>query len=216
MLVLYFVGTRMEEEYGGREFLAFYLTAGLFANTAYFLCHQTGLQPFAFAVGASGAVVAALVLYAFHHPNQQVLLFFVIPMPVWVLVVAYVVLDMLGAIGAVRGQIAYAVHLGGALFGFLYYQWGGRITALFRHSPAARRRRQPALRIVPAEPQETPEPVPATVDAPPRPEPTSDEPFEVKVDRVLAKVSALGQESLTEEEREILFRAGEVYKKRRK
>ena len=63
--------------------------------------------------------------------------------------------------------------------------------------------------------EDAPEPVTASVEAPPRAE-ASDEPFEVKVDRVLAKVSQHGQESLTAEEREILFRAGEVYKKRRK
>lgn len=215
MMVLYFVGSRMEEIYGSREFLAFYLLAGVFANTAYFLTHLAGLQPFAFAVGASGAVNAALVLYALHFPRQQVLLFFVIPMPVGVLVIAFIALDALGALGAVRGQIAYAVHLGGALFGFLYYQSEWRFTAVFGRS-RARKRRQPALRIVPAEPDVTPEPVPATVDAPPRAEAAPDEPFEAKVDRVLAKVSQHGQSSLTEEEREILFRAGEVYKKRRK
>ena len=36
------------------------------------------------------------------------------------------------------------------------------------------------------------------------------------VDRVLEKVSRYGQESLTPEERDILFRAGEHYKKRRR
>ena len=36
------------------------------------------------------------------------------------------------------------------------------------------------------------------------------------MDAVLAKVSKFGQESLTPEEREILFKASELYKKKRK
>ncbi|HUR52896.1 MAG TPA: rhomboid family intramembrane serine protease [Gemmataceae bacterium] len=217
MFVLYWVGSRMEEKYGGGEFLAFYLLAGVTANLLYFLSQEAGLQPNASAVGASGAVNAALVLYALHYPRQQVLLFFVIPMPVWVLVVAFITLDALGTFGAVNQQVAYAVHLGGALFGFLYYQSGRRITAIFTRSPnRAKRRRAPALRLVPAEPAELSAPLPVTNEPPAQPADPTEEPFEVKVDRVLAKVSALGQESLTSEEREILFRAGEVYKNRRK
>ncbi|MBA4065611.1 MAG: hypothetical protein C0501_18230, partial [Isosphaera sp.] len=32
MLILYFAGTRLEERYGGKEFLAFYLLGGVFAQ----------------------------------------------------------------------------------------------------------------------------------------------------------------------------------------
>lgn len=213
MFVLYWVGSRMEEKYGGAEFLAFYLLAGITSCLLYFLTQLAGLQPPANAVGASGAVNAALVLYAFHYPRQTVLLFLVIPMPVWALVALFITFDALGAFGAGNQQIGYAVHLGGALFGFLYFQADRRFTAVFKRQ---RRRRAPALRLVPVEPPElsaSPPPPPAPA---PRPVDPTDEPFEVKVDRVLAKVSALGQESLTAEERELLFRAGEVYKKRRK
>ena len=217
MFILYWVGSRMEDVYGSGEFLAFYIFAGVGANLAYFGTQMANLQPLALAVGASGAVNAALVLYALHYPRQQVLLFFIIPMPIWVLVLAFITLDALGTFGAVNQQIAYAVHLGGALFGFLYFQSGWRITAMFRRPPRrAKRRPPPALRLVPVEPPPEEEPVAATADTPHRPTEQFDEPFEAKVDRVLAKVSAQGQESLTAEERDILFRAGEVYKKRRK
>jgi hypothetical protein len=62
---------------------------------------------------------------------------------------------------------------------------------------------------------DTPEPVGAAIESRPRPREGNDE-IESKVDAVLAKVSKLGQESLTPEEREILFKASELYKKRRK
>jgi hypothetical protein len=72
--------------------------------------------------------------------------------------------------------------------------------------------------VPPPEPEEpeTPEPVGAAVENQPRPKEAADENLEAKVDQVLAKVSKYGQESLTPEEREILFKASELYKKRRK
>ncbi len=52
-----------------------------------------------------------------------------------------------------------------------------------------------------------------TVPAPPRED--VDEHLEAKLDAVLEKVARYGQDSLTDSERQILFRASEVYKKRR-
>jgi membrane associated rhomboid family serine protease len=241
MLVLYWTGTRLEERYGSKEFLAFYLLAGVAANAGYFLIQEAGLMPMVKpvlirdngiekvidkvipALGASGAVTAALVLYAFHHPRQRVYLYFVIPMPVWVLVVLFVALNTLGALGAVKGQVAYAVHLCGAFFGLVYFQSGRRITALLPSLPSRSARRvQPRLRVLPPdsapEHEAEPEPVGAAVqNPPPRPaDPPPDEHLEARVDRILEKVSKHGQESLTAEERELLFRASELYKKRRK
>ena len=76
---------------------------------------------------------------------------------------------------------------------------------------------RPKLRVVvPPVEEETPEPVGAPVQAAPRPAEAADEQLEAKLDAVLEKVSKHGQESLTPEEREILFKASELYKKRRK
>jgi membrane associated rhomboid family serine protease len=224
MLVLYFAGTRLEERYGSREFLAFYVGAGLFSSLAYLLASVAGLADVERALGASGAVTAVLVLFACHYPRQKVLLYFIIPMPVWVLVVAFVAIDLLGATGGAIGvrtaPVGYVAHLGGALFGGLYFWAGIRITELFRRSPRAATRVRPKLRVVPTEPEDdTPTPVGAPVESRPLPkegQEAVDEQLEARLDQVLEKVSKYGQESLTPEEREILFKASEVYKKRRK
>jgi membrane associated rhomboid family serine protease len=220
MLVLYWAGSRLEEHYGGREFLLFYLCAGLFASTLRFAVQAAGLAPPSIALGASGAVTAVLVLYACHYPRQQILVMFVLPMPVWLVAVLYVALDVMGALGVGRGGVGYLAHLGGALFGLGYYKLGVRISNIL---PAARGRQPvrsaPKLRVVPSDPDEADEdeePVGAAVDAPARSGGVADEQFEARVDQLLQKVSQTGQESLTAEERELLFRASEVYKKRRK
>jgi membrane associated rhomboid family serine protease len=216
MLVLYFFGRRLEETYGTLEFVLFYVLGGVFASVVYLLLFVAGVVGPSIAIGASGAVTAVVILFALNFPRQQVLLFFVIPMPMWVLGVMVVVWDMLGAAGAGNRTTAYVVHLGGAAFGALYYLMGVRFTALFarRHRTAGRRVRS-QLRVIPADPDDTPEPVGAAVESQPRPKAT-DETLEAKVDQVLEKVSKYGQESLTPEERDILFKASELYKKRRK
>jgi membrane associated rhomboid family serine protease len=223
MLVLYFVGTRVEQVYGRWEFLAIYLAAGVFSGLVVMGAELSGLKPVTGGIGASGAVTALVVLFAFHFPRQQILLFFIIPMPAWVAALLFVGIDALGAAGVGRVGIGYFAHLGGALFGLLYYQTGFSLTGLFRRgSGTSSRRARPRLRVIPAEPDDpTPTPVGAAVESPPRPkeggeakEPGED--LEKRVDQVLAKVSQHGQDSLTPEEREILFKASELYKKRRK
>ena len=224
MFVLYWTGTRLEARYGGHEFLAFYLVGGVFANVVYLMAYVFGFAPSSPALGASGAVTAALVLFAFNYPRHQVLVFFIVPMPIWLIVMVYVGLDVLGASGGrVNNQpVAYVVHLGGALFGVIYYKLGLRFLSLVPNTPAVRRPRATQLRVVPrdAELHENPatveSPVAAAVQDASRSNSEGEEPFETRVDRVLEKVSQHGQESLSADERDLLFRASELYKRRRK
>ncbi len=223
MLVLYFVGTRLEEVYGRSEFVAIYLLAGIFAQVFYFLLWVGGIGPANPSIGASGAISAILVIYAFNFPHQRVLLYFIIPMPVWLLVVLYLGWDILGAMGAANAPVAYLVHIGGVLFGAIYFLAGLKFTDLLRRSPReASERLIPQLRVVPADAvEDTPTPVRAAVESPARAKDGRDagepgEDLEKRLDQVLAKVSKHGQESLTPEEREILFKASELYKKRRR
>jgi len=216
MLALYWAGSILEGIYGSREFVVFYLIAGVFANSLSLATQAAGLFKPAPAIGASGAVTATLVLFAFHFPWQRIHVWFIFPMPVWVMVAIFVGLDMLGAAGVGQRGIGYVVHLGGALFGALYHQSGFRFTTLFSPRGRPARRVRPQLRVVaPVEPADPREPVGAAVESQPRPK-EGREDIESKLDAVLAKVSKYGQESLTPEEREILFRASELYKNRRK
>jgi hypothetical protein len=65
------------------------------------------------------------------------------------------------------------------------------------------------LRVYPDDEPNTPVAVPSPRSG------DVDEHLEAQVDAVLEKVSRHGQDSLTDSEREILFRASEVYKKKR-
>lgn len=214
MLCLFWAGRRLEEIYGSRELAAFYLLAGLAANLVNLVVEVLGGTD-SQALGASGAVMGVLVVFACHFPHQKVLLFFILPMPVWLLVVLFAVLDLLGALGArPNDNIGFVVHLAGAAFGFLYYHTGLRLTRFFRQPrtyPAT-----PRLRVTVPPDDSTAETAQFREASSPRGRTTvADEYLEAKLDAVLEKVAKFGQASLTSEEREILFRASELYKKRR-
>lgn len=218
MLVLYWTGREMEDLYGPREFVLFYLVSGIGANVLYLLTQLAGVAPPGSALGASGAITAAFILFVCHHPHRQVRVWFVLPMPAWLLAVLYVGYTVVSGVGTPPNQrgggTAHFAHLGGAFLGYLYYRSGMRFTHLFPRPTSTRVR--PKLRVVVPPVEEEPQPVGAPIETPPRPAGAPDEQLEAKLDAVLEKVSKYGQESLTPEEREILFKASELYKKRRK
>jgi membrane associated rhomboid family serine protease len=222
MLFLWWFGNEIEGMYGSREFLAFYLTAALVGGLAYVGWEAavnweaiTGPasdgMPRLAAYGASGAVTAVLVLYACHFPTRTILLFFMLPVPIWLLVVISVGLDAFRMLSGNSEGIAVTAHLGGAAFAFGYYKGQWRLLNLWSWL-RSRRLTRPRLRVYREE--EAPRPrAPVSVAAAPKKD--VDEHLEAKLDEVLEKVARFGQDSLTDSERQILFRASEVYKKRR-
>ncbi len=216
MLFLYWFGRGDEEIYGPREFLAFYLMAAVLAGVGTLVATKTGLMDNVPSLGASGAVTAVLVLFACHYPNYTILLFFILPIPVWLLVVINIVSDLTGLLGGVDG-IGFIAHLTGAGFGFVYYRYQLRvlkwIPSFSSQSRHSKPRRHPRLRVF----QESasnessaarPPSVLGSADV-------SDADLEAKLDAVLAKMARHGRESLNAEEQAILLRASEVYKNRR-
>ncbi len=129
--LLWMFGGYVEEIYGRWEFLAFYLTAALMGGLA-FLGEQTaGWGRPALTIGASGAVTAVTILCAFYHPRLTILLFFVLPVPIWVLAVFQVVNDVFGFLGGSGQGVAFSVHLGGAAFAALYFKSKFRILGVW-------------------------------------------------------------------------------------
>jgi membrane associated rhomboid family serine protease len=207
MLLLWWLGTDVEDIYGSREFLAFYLTAAVVAGLA-FLGGELARGNNSPALGASGAVMAVMVVCACHYPHRTMLVWF-IPMPLWLMIVLYVGHDAYVFLVRANSLVAVSAHLGGAAFGFLYYKYQWRILNFVPNLRLwARRRARPKLRVFDEEP--------ATAKASyPTDSADVDEQMEARVDAVLEKVARFGQSSLTEEERQLLLKASEVYKKRR-
>lgn len=205
MLILWMFGREIEQRYGKREFLAFYLCAivagGLvwsLSESLYMWSHGLGAiadQRVPRALGASGAITALVVLFALNYPHRQVLFMFFIPMPMWLAAMIGVLFDVRGAI--VRsGNVAFMDHLGGALFALLYYRFGwtlGRLIPerLKLHWPGTK----PRLRVH---------------------EPDEEGELSQKVDAILQKIQEQGQDSLTWTERRLLEKASRRYQEKRK
>jgi membrane associated rhomboid family serine protease len=211
MWFLWMFGSYVEERYGSREFLAFYLLSALLGGVTYTLGWKLGLNG-QWCLGASGAVTATMILCACLYPRLTILLFFVVPVPLWALAAFQVAQDSFGFLSGKNTRTAFTVHLAGAAFAFAYWKLNWRLTQGWPSLSAWRERRtRPRLRIFDEE-EETPQPV--TVAAPPL-SGDVDEQLEAKLDAVLEKVARSGQGSLTDSERQILLRASAIYKKRR-
>lgn len=117
MFTLYMFGRILENVWGSKRFLFFYLACGVGAAAAHLLM-QYLMGGFAPAVGASGAVMGVIIAFAYLFPNTEV---YLIAFPVkakW-LAIFYVALDLFGGFGMTKDNIAHFAHLGGALTGFL-------------------------------------------------------------------------------------------------
>jgi membrane associated rhomboid family serine protease len=141
MAGLWFLGRSVEAVYGPKEILRFYLVAIVLGTLAQAL-REYAMNPggpWVPCLGASGAVTAVIVLFIFHFPKQTLLLFFVLPVPAWVVGILIIGMNILGAGGVYlpldgdqqrAARVAYDVHLVGAAFGFayFYFKWNlGRL-----------------------------------------------------------------------------------------
>ena len=147
MLFLWWFGHEMEEMYGTREFLIFYLVSAFLGGVAYFLWSWARDNPVP-CIGASGAVTAVMVLYAFHFPTRVIRLMFILPIPIWLFVVFQVGRDFVHFAGGIDNGTAVTVHLAGAAFGFGYYKGNWRLAPLLQWARGLRLpKRRPRVRI---------------------------------------------------------------------
>ena len=206
MIGLFFFGRAIEYRYGAREFLVFYLVSVVVCGLVWSLIGlATHQPPNSGVLGASGAITAVVVLFIFLYPKQTVLLFFVIPMPAWVLGVLLVVSNLGGAAGYLDDDIAYTVHLAGAAFAVLYYKFKWRLSSPFTNMSFSNPlKRQPKLRIHD----------PDSDDFDSGSDASKMDKLAEEEDRILEKIHRQGVESLTRKERKILEKRSRHYKER--
>ena len=148
MFGLWMFGKILENVWGAKRFLFFYLACGLGAAALHILMQyirynqieelwraavaagdtnavqnyinelSSELGP---ALGASGAVMGIFIAFGYLFPNTELFLMF-IPVPIkakW-LMIGLVAIDLFGGVARVSGDnIAHFAHLGGAITGFI-------------------------------------------------------------------------------------------------
>lgn len=129
MLSLFFIGNLVEQIIGRKRFVWFYLLAGVVASIVFVALAYAapyvlyGPQIFGSvtesAVGASGAIFGLAALLTVLLPKLRVLVFFVIPMYLWIaMIVLLFGLWILSAVGGL--PIGNTAHFGGLLLGLAY------------------------------------------------------------------------------------------------
>src|SRR6266436_6466742 len=129
MLGLYCFGMPLEERYGHREFLRFYLIAVVlgfvfWSASNYALLGKGGHDMLCY--GASGGVTAVTLLFCLLYPRATILASFLFPIPAWLMGAFIIVSNLLGSANhsALTGGVAYDVHLVGAAFALAYWRFG--------------------------------------------------------------------------------------------
>jgi membrane associated rhomboid family serine protease len=211
MLFLWWFGSDVEQLYGRKEFLAIYLLSALSGGIAYEAWSMTQANQ-APCLGASGAITTLLVLCACHFPRRTIYVFMILPMPIWLFAILFVVMDAFYFLSQYKTNVAVVVHLAGAGFAFAYYKMQFNITDHFREwmSWKQTRSRSRLKLFDPVPEKEEPVAVSAASSSI-----VMDEHLEAKLDAILEKIALTGKESLTHQEQEVLRQAAEMYKRRR-
>ena len=111
MFALFIFGSLLERKIGTERFLMLYFGAGILAAVFGSFIYSSFLGASA---GVMGVIGATIVFF----PRLTVLLFFVVPMPMWFLGVLYVILDLLGTF--LPNSTANFAHLVGMAVGIAY------------------------------------------------------------------------------------------------
>ena len=152
MFAVWMFGRILEQVWGPKRFLFYYLVcgigAGIIQEVVQYIHYETVLSAYdsvntgmaiipmeeylnmMTTVGASGAVYAILLAFGMLFPNSQMFVF-PIPMPIKAkhFVIGYAVLEVLLGLGSNDG-VAHFAHLGGMLFGLiLIVYWKKKMAA---------------------------------------------------------------------------------------
>jgi membrane associated rhomboid family serine protease len=110
MITLFFFGGFLYRLIGRNRFLLVYFAGGILGNILFILLPPS---PFSVAIGASGAIFALAGVLVVMMPNLRVLLFFIIPLPLWMVVLFFF------ALWSFLPGIAWQAHLGGLVLGLV-------------------------------------------------------------------------------------------------
>lgn len=127
MFAVWMFGLQVEQAWGSRRFLAFYVACLLGAALT-----QLAVQAFTGAtwptVGASGAVFGLLLAFGVMYPENRVFLIFLpVPIKAKYFVLIYAALELFFGVTNMMPMVAHFAHLGGLAGGaILLWRWGWR------------------------------------------------------------------------------------------
>jgi membrane associated rhomboid family serine protease len=205
MLWLYWFGRIFLRYFNARQFGGLYVTGGIFG--AFFFLIAYNLFPYfvnvvgsSYLMGASASVMAIVFAVSFYQKNHEINLLFIGRIKLIYLALGALLIDLLSIVSANAG--GHIAHIGGALFGILFavqYRKGSDLTVsvnrLIDRMVNWRKKRSPRMKVT-YKKQET------------------DEVYNMRkrkemdtLNEILDKLKQSGYESLSSEEKKMLFNA---------
>lgn len=218
MFALWMFGVELENMWGQKRFMYYYLLCGVGAGLCNLLIAPlfTSVGP---TVGASGAIYGILVAFGYLFPDRSIYIYGIIPVKAKYLVIFYMLLEVFAVAGGTDSQIAHMAHLGGGVVGLIYMMTvfkkpGGlfntsvlknKINNLSREkkthsSPVYSNGAKTKKENVPEAKYKELELTDYKKEMETRQKDAQD-----KIDAILDKLSEGGYQSLTEEEKKVLF-----------
>ena len=213
MLMLWMFGMEIENIWGSKKFLAFYLISGIGAGLFQVILSPIFTGALAPTIGASGAIFGVMIAFGMMFPNRYIFVYFLIPMKAKYLIVFLMAIEVL-SVGGIS-FVAHLAHIGGAVTAFIFilldrkYHFNfdrtyDSLLKLFKpkqkkYHPPKQTFRKP-FRI--QQSVEEAEFYDINQDSNENHVITDEE-----IDRILDKISQSGYQNLTEREKKILFEA---------
>lgn len=220
MFALWMFGNAIENAWGSKRFLIYYMVcgigAGLIQELVQYIEVSTTLQGYdsvkiaanqivsmadylnmMTTVGASGAVYGILLAFGMTWPESRIYIYFAIPIKAKWFVIIYGLLELFSGFRGVD-NVAHFAHLGGMIFGLILILYWRRDEYKDKFESKFKIRRNKNYN---------------SGDYQSYSRPKTDEQYnqeradnQKKIDEILDKISKNGYESLTKEEKDFLFR----------
>jgi membrane associated rhomboid family serine protease len=126
MFALWMFGMEIENEWGSKKFLIYYLLCGVGAGLFHLLLSPILGLALAPTIGASGAIFGVMIAFALMFPDRYIYLYLFIPIKAKYLIVILVALEFF-MVDSASSSVAHLAHLGGAIFGFIYIMFDNGI-----------------------------------------------------------------------------------------
>lgn len=211
MFALWMFGMELENIWGSKKFLSYYLICGVGAGLANLLIAPLFTEISVPTVGASGAIYGILVAFGLMFPDRPIFVYFLFPIKAKYFVLIYMAIEFL-SVGSNTG-IAHVAHLGGGVIGFLYLLLtNSSVNSIFRFDRRPKPRAGNTSKIYRNKYYDKFNSGSDNVDVSDanyyiEKDKDDNEVSQERIDEILDKISRNGYKNLSEEEKRILFEA---------
>lgn len=122
MFALFMFGGVLENFWGQKRYLTYYIVTGIGAGLVQLLvCHLQGIMYPVPTIGASGAIFGLLLAFGMLFPDAPLFLMFIpVPIKAKYMVIGYGLIEFFfGVANRTGDNVAHFAHLGGMLFGII-------------------------------------------------------------------------------------------------